>query len=408
MAKKDAARHTHMTEGKKLLEQWGINLARLQDQSITVATVQEQIGKNPAADVALAALLGNYPTPEVEQALAVWEAKATDKELRHEIRRSLYKLSQKGIATKRAEQAPPPSIFAPIEPEAYLSPIDGRGDRLLWLVKAKAGGGLHYLSAVVNEPEGLRYFDAAEINRKKMRQMRQDFSARMQMAMVEAPWRYCDFVMYEGYERAKARGEKEVDAYPALRTHLLSAPAQPSAVPLPAGLDAAVIAADESLLQTSAQLLQERELQLWLLDHERAHHYTDQISQVQESPLILNRLQQQDRFQTVIDSAVNEVFAGEQGAAYARRLEETAFYLAATDRLDAAKRALAASLALRRSTQGGKGIPFCEELVRQSIAMHYHEEKQHEQEESRGSLIMKPAEFAARMQAAQAQRRGVR
>jgi hypothetical protein len=38
--------------------------------------------------------------------------------------------------------------------------------------------------------------------------------------------------------------------------------------------------------------------------------------------------------------------------------------------------------------------------------MHYHEEKQQEQEESHGSLIMKPAEFAARVQAAQRRRMG--
>jgi len=406
MAKKDAVRHAHVVEGKKLLEQWGMSLARLQDQSVTVAMVQEHIGKNPAADVALAALLGNYPTPEMEHVLVAWEGKTSDKELRHEIRRSLYKLSQKGLTTKRAE--PAPAIFAPLEPEGYLSPIDGHGDRLLWLVKAKAGGGLHYLSAVVNEPEGVRDFDFAEINRKKLRQMRQDFTTRMQMVLVEAPWRYCDAVMYEGYERAKAKGDKEADAYLTFRTHLLSAPAQPVEVPLAARLDTAAILTDKTLLQTSALLLQEPELQSWMLDHERAHHYTDQISRVQESPLILNRLQQQDRLQTVIDNAIIEVFAGEPGVAYARRLEETALYLAAAARLEAAKRALAVSLALKRSTQGGKGIPFCEELVRQSIAMHYHEEKQHEQEESRGSLIMRPAEFVARMQAAQGQRRGIR
>ena len=81
MAKKDVVRHAHVTEGKKLLEQWGIRLARLQDQSVTVAMVREQIGKNPAADVALAALLGNYPTPEVAQLLVEWEEKASDKEL---------------------------------------------------------------------------------------------------------------------------------------------------------------------------------------------------------------------------------------------------------------------------------------------------------------------------------------
>jgi hypothetical protein len=406
MAKKDAVRHAHVAEGKKLLEQWGLSLARLQDQSVTVAMVQEHIGKHPAADVALAALLGNYPTPEVAQVLVTWEEKTNDKELRHEIRRSLYKMSQKGLAAKRVE--PAPAIFAPLEPEGYLSPIDGSGDRLLWVVKAKAGGGLHYLSAVVNEPEGLRYFDFAEINRKKLRQMRQDFATRMQMVLVEAPWRYCDAVMYEGYERAKTKENKDADAYLAFRTHLLTAPAQPVEVPLSTRLDTEAIATDVTLLQTSAPLLQEPEMQLWMLDHERAHHYTDKISQVQESPLILNRFQQQDRLQTVIDSATIEVFAGEPGVAYARRLEETALYLAITGREEAAKRALAVSLALKRSTQGGKGIPFCEELIRQSIALHYHEEKQHEQEESRGSLIMRPSEFAARLKAAPGQQRRMR
>jgi hypothetical protein len=406
MAKKDVVRHAHVTEGKKLLEQWGIRLARLQDQSVTVAMVQEHIGKNPAADVALAALLGNYPTPEVAQVLVTWEEKASDKELRHEIRRSLYKMSQKGLVAKRVEPTPP--IFAPLEPEGYLSPIDGSGDRLLWVVKAKAGGGLHYLSAVVNEPEGLRYFDFAEINRKKLRQMREDFATRMQMTLVEVPWRYCDAVMYEGYERAKAKENKEADAYLSFRTHLLNAPAQPVEVPLSTLLDIEAIATDVTLLQTSVPLLQEPEMQLWMLDHERAHHYTDKISQVQESPLILNRFQQQDRLQTVIDSATIEVFAGESGVAYARRLEETALYFWTTGREEAAKRAFAVSLALKQSTQGGKGIPFCEELIRQSIAMHYHEEKQHEKEESRGSLIMRPSEFAARVQGARGQRRGVR
>lgn len=408
MAKKDTVRDAHVAEGKKLLDQWGIGLAQLQDRSINVEMLNERIGQNSAADVALAALLGDYPTPEAAQALVAWDTKTTDKQLRRAIHRSLYKLSQKGIATERPAQQPPRPILTPVEPEGYLSPIDGRGDRLLWLVKPKVGGGLHYLSAVVNEPEGMRYFDAAEINRKTLRQMRQDFHSRMQMSMVEAPWRYCDFVMYEGYERAKAKGEKEIEAYLAHRSHLLSAPAQPVAVPLPVTLDQDAILADDTLLQTSVQLLEEPELQLWFFDHERAHRYTDQISQVQESRLILNRMQQQDRVQTVIDKAMNEVFSGEQGAVYARRLAETALYLAATDRLEAAKRALAVSLALKRSTQGGKGIPFCEELVRQSIVMHYHEEKQHEKEEAQGSLIMKPAEFAARMQAAQARRQGMR
>jgi hypothetical protein len=175
-------------------------------------------------------------------------------------------------------------------------------------------------------------------------------------------------------------------------------------VPVPAPLAQEAFAANEALLTTSLQLFEEPELQRWLLDATQVRPYIEQITRAQDSPLILNRYQQQDRVQMVITQAIDELFSGESGKVYARRLEEMAFYLAATERPDAAKRALAVAFALKNSPQGGKGIPFCEELVRQSIALHYQVERQKEQEETRGSLIMKPAEFAARLQAAQRQR----
>lgn len=409
MAKKDAARESQLAEGKKLLDQWGVSLSGLQSQTLSLATLTERVGQHPAADLALAALLGDYPTQEAAQTLVSWEEKTTDKNARREIHRSLYKLLQKGVQPERAgEQAPSRPILAPVEPEGYVSPIDGRGDRLVWLVKLKAGGGLHYLAAVINEPDGMQHIEGAEITRKGFRAMRDDISTRFGFTMIAVPWRYCDFLMHEGYERAKGRGLTAVEGYPAYRSHLLATPAQPAELPLPPTIEREAVAADPQLLATSVQLFQEPEMQRWFLDHERAHHYTDQIAKAQESPLILNRYQQQDRMQTVIDKAISEIFSGVQGGAYARRLEESAVYFAATDRLEAAKRALAVAMAMKAQDYSGKGIPFCEELVRQSIAMHFHEEKQHEQEESQGSLIMKPTEFAARMRAVQQHRHGVR
>jgi len=406
MAKKDTARDPRLAEGKKTLEQWGVTLARLQDHSLPLTEIEARIGQDPAADVALAALLGDYPTQEAAQVLIAWEPKTNAKSLRREIHRSLYKLSQKGVRTERPAQEQTRPVLTPIEPEGYLSSMDGHGDRLVWLIKPKVGGGLHYLSALVNEPEGTRYVEGAEVTRKGFRLMRQDLSDRHQITMLEAPWRYCDALMYEGYERATARDGKEVESYLALRSHLIATPAQPVAVPLPANLDLEAIAADESLLATSVQLFEEPQMQRWLLDHDQAHVYIDQITQAQESPLVLNRYQQQDRIQTIIEKAISEVFSAENSLSYARRLEEAALHLAASGRLEAAKRAVAVALALKRSERGGKGIPFCEELVRQSIAMHYHEERQQEQEEAQGALIMRPAEFAARMQAAQRRRLG--
>lgn len=404
MAKKDSVRDPRLAEGKTLLDQWGITLARLQDHSVTPAEVEGRIGQHAAADLVLASLLGDYIAPESARLLTQWEMRTQEKALRREIRRSLYKLSAKGIQAERPAPEPRRSVLAPVEPEGCLSVIDGRGDRLVWLVKPKIGGGLHYLSALVNEPEGMRFVEGAEVTRKMLRAMRQDLLERMGVAMVEAPWRYCDAVMQEGYDRARAREVKEIEAYPALRSHVVLTPAASAEVPLPASLDQVAIAADENLLTTSAQLLEEPEFQRWLFDSERVKPYIDQISQAQDSPLVLNRYQQQDRMQTIIEKAIGEVFSSEGGKAYARRLEEMTLHLAASGRLEAARRAVAVAQALNKSAQGGKGIPFCEELVRQSIAVHYQVERQHEQEERPGSLIMRPAEFAARVQAAQRQR----
>ena len=70
-------------------------------------------------------------------------------------------------------------------------------------------------------------------------------------------------------------------------------------------------------------------MQRWLFDAEQAKPYVEKISSAQESPLVLNQHQQKDRVDDVIKEAVAELFSGESGRTYARRLEETALYFAA-------------------------------------------------------------------------------
>ena len=130
MAKKKAVVDARLAVGKELLGQWGISLAGLRDKGLSLSAVEERIGQDAAADLALAGLLGDYPVPEVASVLVSWEAKLQDnqgkqdKSLRRSLHRSMYKLSQKGIAVERP-QAQAKSILAPIEPEGYLSSMDG-------------------------------------------------------------------------------------------------------------------------------------------------------------------------------------------------------------------------------------------------------------------------------------------
>ncbi len=135
MAKKGAKRDPRLTQGAKVLEEWGISLLALQNNSVAVASLNERIGQHADADLALAALLGDLQTAESAQFLVSWEAKVSDKRLRKEIHRAIYRLSQKGIQADRPEKGAPRSVLTPIEPEGYISPMDGQGDRLVWLVK---------------------------------------------------------------------------------------------------------------------------------------------------------------------------------------------------------------------------------------------------------------------------------
>lgn len=411
MAKKSAKRDPRLARGKKALEEWGIQPSAGQD--LDIASLNEHIGQNADADFALAASLGEVQTAESAQFLADWVERATDKHLRKEISRALYRLSQKGIQVDRPQKGSGKSILTPIEPEGYLSSMDGRGDRLVWIVKSRVGGGFHFLSALINEPEGMRYIEGTEISRKMLRQVLQDLLDSRGVTMVQVPWRYCDFLMQEGYERAEAQGNREVESYPALRSFVSAnrsdeagpADSLSQAVPLPDSLDRQAVAADDTFLATSIQLGEEPEMQRWVFDAEQAKPYVEKITSAQESPLVLNQHQQKDRVNDVIKQAVTEVFSGESGQVYARRLEEMALYFATTGRIASAQRALAVSLALQKEGASGSGIPFCEGLVQQSIGLHYTEEKQQQQEESKSSLIMKPSEFAAQAQQAQRQRR---
>jgi hypothetical protein len=162
------------------------------------------------------------------------------------------------------------------------------------------------------------------------------------------------------------------------------------------------IRADAALLAESAQLLEEKEFRTWFFGPDALQPYLEALQQAKESPIVLPPAQRQDRLLRTVERAVEELFGGERQASYARRLLLMAYYFAVTQREDAAKRACAAALALEGGARGGRDIPFCEQLVRTSLAAFLQMAAEEEQEHARTSLIMTPQQAA---QAAEAARR---
>jgi hypothetical protein len=357
-----------------------------------VDRLRSHFGEEPSTDLAIAFLLGRIYDPASLRALADLEGATRDKETRKEIRRSFFKLAQKGLTGPRpasggAEPKRPVLALSP-EIEGYLSSVDGAGGRLVWLAKAHAGGGLQLLQGMVNDRQGLLRAGAPVVRRKELRRMAREIKEKHGVTMISIPWEYGDQILWEGFEKARTLGRSGVEGFSALRSAFTSV--RPAAAPHPvySRLDPGSAAAG-AWRELSRSLLDRPEFRPWILDEDWIQPYLEEVRHAQESPLVLNELQKEERLAGIVRAAVREIFSGERGRIFQRRMEDMALYLDETGRKEEARLALAVALAIREGDLGSLGaldIAFLTGLVQKSLAFHLSQAKAAEEP----SLIVRP------------------
>ncbi len=365
--------------GETMLESWGVGV------SATVAELEACLGRSPDADLAIASRLG-ASSQEPGGVLLRRLEESADKEVRKEAKRSLYRLEQRGVEVPEKTRSPR-KVSVTAAMEGYLSAFDGRGDRLVWLVKPGTGGVLH-LFAVVNDPAGLREVAINRLTRKSLREIQRELGSKHDIRFVAMDWRRVDSILNQGVRWAREHGTATDGDYAALRARLT---VEPVLAAEPLSDDAVSATVDAEALGASAELLLEPEFRTWLLDRERAESVVEEMVEIRDSPLVLNEVQVQERFNQVYHRVVGETFGGERRESWARRLAEMSYYFEETKRAKGAAGAAAVALALR---QGGEAaeIPFCAIYVRRTIGMLVDETKKKEEDQQQSSLIVTPGQ----------------
>jgi hypothetical protein len=366
--------------------------------SASVAQLKSAIGRSPEADIAAIFLLGKIAAQESLNLIREIETTATDKDVKKEIKRALFKLRQKGIVVPQEppeEKKSGPLFGREYEIEAYMSAVDGGGGRLVWIAKPQPKRGLQVIQAMLHDRDGLVRFGGVQMKRKELRAMADEIKQKHGVSMIAVPWEYADRIIYEGYESAKARGQSgqsDLSDFHAIRSVIGTGKPKADTHPIYQKLGTEDFR-DGSWREQSRRLLEEPELRYWVIVDEWVQDSLAALHEAQSSPLVLNPVQKEERLASVVRDAVKTLCAGDNGQAFKRRMEDMALYFAETDRLEQAKVSLAVAQQVGEGDPGPLDISFLTGLMQKSFVffmaqMKAQQEAQQKAEQS--SLIVKP------------------
>jgi hypothetical protein len=356
-----------------------------------VPQLKTQFGKGRETDLAVIFALGKIFDPAAVEALGEIDRQTKDKDLKKEIKRSRFKLAQKGLVApqEKAADSKPAAIFERVsDVEASMSAVDGGGGRLIWITKPQPNHGLQVIQAMLHDREGLLRFGGMHVRRKELRKMADEIKQQHGISMISIPWEFADQIVYEGYERAKARGQSGLENFHEVRSIIATGKPKEQAHPIYRRLEVDQ-AREGAWRELSRRLLDEPELRYWILTDDWVQAILPQLEEAQTSRLVLNPLQKEERFNAIVREAVKTLCSGENGQAFKRRMEDMALYFLETNRADAAKLAFAVALQVGETDPGLLDISFLTGLVQKSFAFFMSQEKA-KREEEQSSLIIKP------------------
>jgi hypothetical protein len=306
--KKRDSREPELQRGKALLAAWGIHEGTLppgtSDQEV-LSTLEPFIGKDPACDLLIAEWLGKLSSQQSADRLSQWEDSSDTKSLKREIRRSMFKLEQKGFKVVRQSPAAAPVSFAPAAtgPEGYLGPVDGEGSRMAWLLKPGRGG-VTGLLTVLSDVEGMIFVDAVVAKRSAlMRTLKESSSTG---PVVQTPWKYADALMHAAFKLAPPKPSNMRADYLLTRADMTLEQAEPlpetpdlSNIPAP-------VRSEDELLDNSADLFSEEEFRTWSLPQEIARKHIQEMMNSKKSGLVLSKQAATERAVGIMDDAMEE------------------------------------------------------------------------------------------------------
>jgi hypothetical protein len=380
-----------MKEVQALVEQIKVDISNGKSEEEIFQSVLPLLKKDPQTGGGLAELIVTIPDQRVVKLLHRMFEATQEKKVRKIIRRSLYRLKSKGIATEEILSDKERSILRPFQAdpkEGFASGIDFLGQRLLWLAIPHPGRGLTVLHGITSDVLGLVYFSLEEMTRKGFRSFFEEVRGKNPFPLVDMEPSYVALLFTQAHQRSLEKKGVSSQDYLHAKLEIESIKKEYMKPLIYSYLQIDEIERDDKILKRGGDLLKADFFNSWRIEEDLIRPFADEVWDAEESKIVLNPTQKEVRFQGIYQKALTDLFSGERKFLYQRRLEEMAYVLFKLGREEEAKTSLAVAIDLEKPLHPIQPNPFLSQLVMKSIVSLLAES--YEKKSKELSLIVKP------------------
>jgi hypothetical protein len=286
-------------------------------------------------------------------------AGSRDKTVAKAARRGLHVLKTRGYKapSTQTHEYRVHGPFAESDLPSLASLIDGRGERIVWLVRPNPDHGVDVFQAELSESRGLIGFSAGAASRKEWRAHAKKVIGDGRLGVAEVPAKHARWLIEAAWRRTQKEGRVAPEAFAQARLDLghVDEPVRHPAldlVPLPLAEARGRLASLHGL----------REIASWIPPQESLQALDLEMGQIATSRLVIDPQQRKEQLEAAIGREADKAFTVELRALLAERLRETALLLSASGRVDEARLAVtAAALTLDREVPASDN-PFVRRL----------------------------------------------
>jgi hypothetical protein len=350
------------------------------------------LGEEPSLTIPLIEALAKLPTSQTALLLEQMQAIIRDKGALKAIKRSLYRLSQKGVQWERRVTREPAILHLPKPgpPQGYLGAMDSKASRVVVITRSHPHGGARVYFSIVSDLNGIQRLEINDLAKKGLKEFVDKSLASDEFPVVEAPGGYCVRVLREAADVLKTHGKPLPLRYEDAERGLSDVTWDGGVPLIYQYIDEKSVKGQVKLLQESGTLHQVAPFASWFLDPQDLHRYAEAIKEAEASHLILTPQQKEARLSAIYRDALQGLFPEEQRLLWKRRLEEMAYILWKKGKEKEARTAVNAAVDLMTPLSPIEPNPFIWNLLLKSLSGLLGSESDERKEKERSSLIIAP------------------